>query len=125
MNLRHTFFTLGIDPKKYAKKVAVPMVLLGIVAGIAIKLLLPDKLIFQSFSIVVPLFSVVMVLLYPTLRIGKRANEINTNMHYFITEMGTLATSDLTRMSLFETLASNEKYGALGDEAEKIFRLMA
>ncbi len=125
MKLKKAFLSMGKTPKEYAIKVVVPTMVIGVLIGIAVRMVLPPSTLVNVASFLIPLMSVVLIIFYPLMSFGKRAHEIDINMHYFITEMGALATSDISRMKLFEILAKNDRYGALADEAKMIYHLMA
>ncbi|MHC1568091.1 MAG: hypothetical protein ACXQT5_07330 [Candidatus Syntropharchaeia archaeon] len=73
----------------------------------------------------IPVFCLFVVVSYPKILLDRRRREIDQNIHYFITHMGVLATSDLSLIGIFDLLRKREEeYGALAREVEKIFILV-
>jgi len=80
--------------------------------------------IFKKIIYSIPLFGTFVAFAYPKMMVDKKRADINNNMHYFITHMGVLATSDLTLTGIFELLRTKkEEYGALAGEIDKIFMM--
>ncbi len=51
-------------------------------------------------------------------------NEIDSNIHFYITHMGALSTSEIDRKELMKILSERKEYKALAEETRKIFLLM-
>lgn len=122
-SLRRAYFALGMSPKEYLTRIALPILSMsGLVSALFLLGLVP--VLPPAMGWLFPVFAVGMVIFYPMLAAAKRAREIDINMHYFITQMGALATADIPRLKLLEMLGKNEKYGPLAEEIRKVHYLM-
>jgi len=112
------------DPKKYKKRILLPMILLGLLVfcmPFISELIVPIPLDLNPITFVVggtvPIF---LVILYPYLSWKNKEGEINGKMHFFITHLRVLAISDLSLKDIINILAGKKAYGSLGKELEKI-----
>ena len=112
------------DPKKYKKRILLPMILLGLLVfcmPFILELIVPISLDLNPITFVVggtvPIF---LVILYPYLSWKNKEGEINGKMHFFITHLRVLAISDLSLKDIINILAGKKAYGSLGKELEKI-----
>ncbi|MHC1593324.1 MAG: archaellar assembly protein FlaJ [Methermicoccaceae archaeon] len=121
--LRRAYVSLGMSPTEYLTKIALPMLGVSVLAWLVFMLgLIP---ILPSYiGWLFPVAGILLVTFYPSLNATKRANQIDSNMHYFITQMGALVTADIPRLKLLEMLGKNRKYGALADEITEVHFLM-
>jgi len=62
--------------------------------------------------------------MYPFSVASGKANEIDSNMHYYVTQMGALALAQTSRKELFHILANDPNYHLLREESQKIYLLM-
>ncbi|MCW7075815.1 MAG: archaellar assembly protein FlaJ [Candidatus Syntrophoarchaeum sp.] len=119
-------FDMPVD--RYIKRFAAPIILMSFTFAAVVLLLFPDVFgegIFRMVIYLIPLFGALVAVAYPKMAVDKKRADINNNMHYFITHMGVLATSDLTLTGIFELLRKKkEEYGALADEISKIFLMV-
>lgn len=119
-------FDMPVD--RYIKQFAAPIILMSFTFAAVVLLLFPDVFgegIFRMVIYLIPLFGTLLTVAYPKMMVDKKRADINNNMHYFITHMGVLATSDLTLTGIFELLRKKkEEYGALADEISKIFLMV-
>jgi|Deesub1362A_J573_1020465.scaffolds.fasta_scaffold00380_19 flagellar protein FlaJ len=118
---------LNISPKRYLALYGGSAIGTSILITVTLISLFPSVFgeglgRFIAFSI--PLYATVSILLYPLILRERIKNEINQNMHYFITHLGILATSDLDRKKMIEHLANRKEFGALAEEIRKIYVLM-
>jgi len=67
---------------------------------------------------------VVTALLYPRLLLEQDRQEINKQLHLLITHMTVLSTTNIARMEVFRELATEEEYGALATEMQRIVELV-
>jgi flagellar protein FlaJ len=73
----------------------------------------------------IPLMFIGLAVLYPLLLARQRGHQIDHNMHYFITHLGTLATTRVPPVDLFEMIGEKEtEYGPLAEECEKVAMLV-
>ncbi len=112
------------DPKKYKKRILLPLILLGLLVfcmPFILELIVPISLDLNPITFVVggtvPIF---LVILYPYLSWKNKEGEINGKMHFFITHLRVLAISDLSLKDIINILAGKKAYGSLGKELEKI-----
>ncbi len=68
-------------------------------------------------------FGVAFVLLYPYINYEKKKIDINNNLHYFITYIGSISTLQLTRTDLFKHVAEKESFGEISKISKKILYL--
>jgi len=112
------------DPKKYKKRILLPLILLGLLVfcmPFILELIVPISLDLNPITFViggtVPIF---LAILYPYLSWKNKEGEINGKMHFFITHLRVLAISDLSLKDIINILAGKKAYGSLGKELEKI-----
>lgn len=126
MDTKVIFHCLGISQKKYFKNYVIPVVILSMLFPFLMIFLVPsiiaDYMVVLVF--VVPIVLLSFVALYPLSNIDKQKKDINNNIHYYITHMGVLATSQMTRVSLLHRLSQNEAYGYLAKESGRIYALI-
>lgn len=119
------FHALGMSQSEYVKKYVIPVIIFMFVFPIVCLLALPDiggnTILMIVWSPVLILF---LVLFYPLTNIESKRKEIDTNLHYFITHMGVLATTQMSRVEILKHLSENEAYGYLASETEKIYSLI-
>jgi len=121
-DLRH----IGISPRKYIRFILLPTLvasLLFIVILLVFRIL--DKFgLFGSIFLAVPLFLVLIAVLYPKIIRGRVRNQIDNNIHFYITHLGALATSEIERKEMMKVVSERKEYKALAEETRKIFLLM-
>ncbi len=113
--------------RDYLLKLLLPVTATSLVLAIALPLLFSDIFtgIFALIPLSIPLLMVGGALFYPFAVATQRGHEIDHNMHYFITHLGTLATSQVAPVELFTLIGEKqEEYGALAEECEKIAMLV-
>ncbi len=117
-----------VDHKRYARLVLLPLTLASLVMFLVLFVLLrPMMAKLGLFSILlysVPLFIQLVALLYPKIVMGKVRKEIEDNIHFYITHMGALATSEVSRKEMMRILSERKEYKALAEETRKIYLLM-
>jgi len=126
MNTKVIFHCLGISQQNYIKKFVVPVLILAIMFPLLILILVPS--IIQGVMVIgiilVPLALFSIVIIYPISSLEGKKNEIDNNMHYYITHMGVLATSQMSRVDLLLKLSHTEAYGYLAKETGRIYALI-
>ncbi|MFZ3168403.1 MAG: type II secretion system F family protein, partial [Candidatus Methanoperedens sp.] len=100
--------------------------ILAILFPIIILVLIPsvtEGVLFLGIMLVpLALFSIVII--YPISSLEGKKKEIDNNIHYYITHMGVLATSQMSRVDLLLKLSHTEAYGYLAKETGRIYALI-
>jgi flagellar protein FlaJ len=112
--------------QNYFKKFVIPVSILAIMFPVIIVLLVPSILqgVMVIGIILVPLALFSIVIIYPISSLESKKKDIDNNMHYFITHMGVLATSQMSRIDLLLKLSHTEAYGYLAKETGRIYALV-
>ncbi len=111
----------------YLTKFAAPIVVTTFVSQQMLLWAFPavrENIVSLIIALLLPFAAILFVVLKPVVEADKKKNEIDDNMHLFITRMGALSTSNLPRKKLFEILSKVEEYGALSQDIARIFVLM-
>ncbi|WP_440953197.1 archaellar assembly protein FlaJ [Methanococcoides sp. FTZ1] len=126
MNFRKAFNALEMEPKAYAKKVALPVVAFGFIFSILIYTLLPGLFTgsTQIIPALIPVICIGFAFYYPFTALGSKAAQIDNNMHYYITQMGAISTAETPRLDIIKIVSKNESYKFLARESEKIYNLV-
>jgi flagellar protein FlaJ len=74
--------------------------------------------------LLVPFALFAVIIVYPLSNLENKKKDIDNNIHYYITHMGVLATSQMTRVNLLHRLSQNEAYGYLAKETGRIYALI-
>ncbi len=126
MNPKVIFHCLGMSQQNYFKKFVIPVLILAIIFPVLIILLVPS--ILQGVMVIgiifVPLALFSIVIIYPISSLESKKRDIDNNMHYYITHMGVLATSQMSRIDLLLKLSHTEAYGYLAKETGRIYALV-
>ncbi|MFA4957010.1 MAG: archaellar assembly protein FlaJ [Candidatus Methanoperedens sp.] len=126
MNPKVIFHCLGMSQQNYFKKFVIPVLILAILFPVIIILLVPS--ILQGAMVIgiilVPLALFSIVIIYPISSLEGKKKDIDNNMHYYITHMGVLATSQMSRIDLLLKLSHTEAYGYLAKETGRIYALV-
>lgn len=126
MNQKILFHVMGISPKEYIIRFVIPIMSMGIIFPIVMVLVAPDLIQGNLLIIMylIPLMLFFLVMFYPFTVYQNKKLQIDENMHYYITHLGVLSTSQMSRKELLKRVASNEAYGYLAEETDKIYMLM-
>ena len=126
MNTKVIFHCLGISQKNYFMNFVIPITILAILFPIIILLLVPSVLEGVLFLgvMLVPIALFAIVIIYPISSLEGKKKEIDNNIHYYITHMGVLATSQMSRVDLLLKLSHTEAYGYLAKETGRIYALI-
>ncbi|MBP1908181.1 archaellar assembly protein FlaJ [Methanolobus bombayensis] len=126
MSYDKAFKNLGMEPKVYLKKFALPIIAFGFIFSILLLAILPT--IFtgpaQYIPYLIPLVCIVFAFSYPLSILGAKASRIDNNMHYYITQMGSIATAETPRIDIVRIVSENEDYQELAEETRKIYDLV-
>lgn len=116
-----------IDPKKYILHMALPTIFGSLIVFALLIMLLPE--IFGG-NYLIMLFSFLEVViisafaLLPSIKWQNRRKKIEQEMHLFITRVGVLSTSDISRKGIFDIIMEMKEYGELAKEVNKIYVLL-
>lgn len=126
MSYEKAFKNLGMEPKVYFKKFALPIIIFGFL--LAIFLLTVMQSLFTGsmkyIPMMIPLVCIIFVFSYPLSILGAKASRIDNNMHYYITQMGSIATAETPRIDIVRIVSENEDYQELAQETRKIYDLV-
>jgi flagellar protein FlaJ len=120
------FKNLGMEPKAYFKKFALPIVAFGFLFSILLLALLPSIFVGTAAYIpyLIPVICIVFAFSYPLSLLAAKASRIDNNMHYYITQMGSIATAETPRIDIVRIVSENTDYQELADETKKIYDLV-
>ncbi len=125
MNVRH----LGINVERYLRFILLPSLLGAVILFFVIYFVLYSMLeplgMFRVLILTVPIFVILPAVLYIKMVEVRMKNEIDNNIHFYITHMGALSTSEIDRKELMKILSERSEYKALAEETRKIFLLMS
>lgn len=126
IDLEEALAALDVPPRRYALYAAL-VVAASIGVAVGLPLLVPEVFtgIFVVLPYAVPLMTAAALGLFPFSLAQRNRHVIDHSMHYFITHLGVLATSDVPRVELFEIIGDREgEYGPLAEECRKIANLV-
>lgn len=124
-DLQYAFKTMGIQPKDYFIKFAIPLIIAFLIAGLVLYIFVGSFLGNASFIfLIIPLFGLLVALLYPKAIVDRKRIEIDQNLHLFITHAGTLSTAEVERKSLFKIIGERKEYQELSRQARMISKLV-
>ncbi len=125
MNVRH----LGINVERYLRFILLPSLIGAVILFFVIYFVLYSMLeplgMFRILILTVPVFVILPAILYIKMVEVRMKNEIDNNIHFYITHMGALSTSEIDRKELMKILSERSEYKALAEETRKIFLLMS
>lgn len=126
MNQKILFHVMGISQKEYIIRFVIPIMSMGIIFPVVLVLVAPDLLQgnLRIILYLIPVMLFFLVVFYPFTVYSNKKLQIDENMHYYITHLGVLSTSQMSRKELLKRVASNEAYGYLAEETDKIYMLM-
>ncbi len=116
------------DYRRYVKFVLLPStvvsLLIFVILMLTLRALIQKLGLFAILLYSVPLFVQLVGLLYPKIVTSRKRKEIEDNIHFYITHMGALATSEVSRKEMMKILSERKEYKALAEETRKIYMLM-
>jgi len=123
-SLRHC----GVKPERYFKFVFAPLTGAALVILLLVMLLSSQLFkmlgLFAILLYFIPVMLLLITVLYPKIVVGRMRNQIDNNIHFYITHMGALSTSDIDRKEMMKIIANRKEYKALAEETRKIYLLM-
>ncbi|ADI74175.1 Type II secretion system F domain protein [Methanohalobium evestigatum Z-7303] len=127
MNISRMFKRLDMEPSFYIKKYAIPLVFFGILTSVLIYLIVPWLFTgpFISILILIPIICTIIVFSYPIYIVNAQKTRINNNMHYYITQMGAVATANTPRIDVIRIVSKNEDFQDLAEENREIYNLVS
>ena len=125
MEYADIFRMIGISARDYFVKFAIPLVIISFISSILFYFILGPLLGNMSFILMlIPLFGILLALIYPKVIADKKRIEIDQNLHLFITHIGVLSTAEVDRVGLFEKIAEKKEFEELANQAGKIVKLV-
>ncbi len=116
------------DYRRYVRFVLLPStvvsLLIFVILMLTLRALIQKLGLFAILLYSVPLFVQLVGLLYPKIVTSRKRKEIEDNIHFYITHMGALATSEVSRKEMMKILSERKEYKALAEETRKIYMLM-
>ena len=117
-----------VNMQKYVRFVLIPSTVFALIYFILLLTMLRSLLIsmglFAILLYIIPMFVILTALLYPKIVKGKVRREIEDNIHFYITHLGALSTSEVSRKEMMKMLSERKEYKALAEETRKIYLLM-
>ncbi len=117
-----------VNMQKYVRFVLIPSTIFSLIYFLLLLTMLRSLLIslglFAILLYIIPMFVILTALLYPKIVKGKVRREIEDNIHFYITHLGALATSEVSRKEMMKMLSERKEYKALAEETKKIYLLM-
>ncbi len=80
--------------------------------------------LFSILLYTIPILIIIFIVSLPKIIKGRRRKEIEDNIHFYITHLGALATSEISRKEIMKILSERKEYRALAEETRKIYILM-
>ncbi len=118
---------MGMSVYQYVLTFAIPVIVTSFVVPIILIVILPD--LFGPLAIyllaVVPALAIIIIFVYPLLQAEGIKHNIEDNMHFFITNIGILSTSNSPPADLFRVMSTKEEYGALAIACREIYMRFA
>ncbi len=117
---------IGMAPSTYFFGIVFLPTLIAILLATTAMLVFPEVFaddIVKWIVVGVLVFIPIMLLLFPVIIYQKRGHDIDQDMHIFITRMGVLSQSDVSRKGMFNLLQHMKEYRALAVEVQKIYML--
>ncbi|WP_094228048.1 archaellar assembly protein FlaJ [Methanolobus psychrotolerans] len=126
MSYEKAFKNLGMEPMSYAKKFALPIIAFGFIFSIILLTVFPTLFTGTTkyIPILIPVVCIIFALSYPLSILDAKASRIDNNMHYYITQMGSIATAETPRIDIVRIVSENEDYQELAEETRKIYDLV-
>ncbi|WP_292468775.1 archaellar assembly protein FlaJ [Methanolobus sp.] len=126
MSYDKAFKNLGMEPGAYGKKFALPIIVFGFMICIIILIVFPTLFTGTTkyIPILIPVICIIFALSYPLTILAAKASRIDNNMHYYITQMGSIATAETPRIDIVRIVSENSDYQELAEETRKIFDLV-
>ena len=126
MNYEKAFYSIDMDPTSYVKRFAIPVIVFGFVFSFILYTLLPTLFVgpTQYIPALLPVICIIFAAYYPFSIAGGKAAEIDNNMHYYITQMGSISTAETPRLDIIRIVSKNKDYKRLADETIKIYNLV-
>ena len=123
---KKAFECMEMTQRQYVIKFAIPLIFMGIFFPIILFLLVPNLItgLLTYVLLLVPILFIGLAIFYPVTVMGTKRSQIEVNMHYYVTHMGVLATSNMARKEVIRQLSLNAAYGYLATETGKIYSLM-
>ncbi|WP_348613474.1 archaellar assembly protein FlaJ [Halobaculum rarum] len=122
-DLVESYDALDMSKRKYVGSILAPSAaffLLTIVGAFLLPLPLTVRLPIPALGILI----LVAAVFYPKLYLNGRQVAIENQLHLVMTHMTVLSTTNIDRMEVFRTLATEEEYGAAAAELARVVHLV-
>ena len=117
-----------VNYERYTRFILLPSTLLAMIVFLLLFTILRSLMstlgLFSILLYCIPLFIQLIALMYPKIVTSRIRKEIEDNIHFYITHMGALATSEVSRKEMMKILSERKEYKALAEETRKIYLLM-
>lgn len=112
MNYEKAFHSIDMEPMSYIKKFAIPVIVFGFVFSFILYTLFPTLFVgpTQYIPALLPVICIIFAVYYPMSIADGKAAEIDNNMHYYITQMGAIATAETPRLDIIRIVSQNKDY---------------
>ncbi len=80
--------------------------------------------LFAILLYTIPILILILAVSLPKIIKSRKRKEIEDNIHFYITHLGALATSEISRKDMMKILSERKEYRALAEETRKIYILM-
>ncbi len=126
MSYEKAFKNINMEPIPYIKKFALPVIIFGFLFSAILLVFLPGLFTGPTayIPLLIPIVCIVFALSYPLSILSVKASKIDNNMHYYITQMGSIATAETPRIDIIRIVSENKDYGELAEETKKIYDLV-
>lgn len=126
MNYQQAFHSINMEPAAYVKKFAIPVIVFGFAFSFILYAFLPSLFVgpAQYIPALLPVICILFAASYPMSMAAGKAAEIDNNMHYYITQMGSIATAETPRLDIIRIVSNNKDYLYLASETKKIYNLV-
>ncbi|MFP4567449.1 MAG: hypothetical protein ACLFN8_00745 [Candidatus Woesearchaeota archaeon] len=104
----------------YLLKLVLPILSSVVLISLIIPFIVPVGFVFSIFLILLTMGGLIG---YPLIKYSAVKQNINENLHFFITYAGTIATMKISRHALFKKIAEKKVFGEISKTFEKVIYL--
>ncbi len=127
MDVIKAYRDLDLSIPRYLLLRVLPLFLCGLFASIFFAVSMPDVFLetyFIALLYIIPIFTIVVGLVYPLIAFEKRKLEIDRQMHFFITRLGVLSASRISDKGIMDLLVEMKKHDEISKEVDKLYALV-
>ncbi len=118
---------MGMSVYEYVLTFAIPVIITSFIIPVILIVILPT--VFGPLAVymitILPLLAVIFIFAYPLMQAESIKHDIEDNMHFFITHIGILSTSNSPPADLFRVLSTKQEYGAVAKACGEIYMRFA